>query len=97
MLMQHHGFLAAINGIASFAHLYRIPLLMLISHRDGFGRRDPWQTEGGRVTEPLLPAPQIPSERLDEPASAGGRARWALDLAEPSLLPVALLLARELM
>src|SRR5713226_222265 len=25
MLMQNHGFLAAINGIVSFAHLYRIP------------------------------------------------------------------------
>src|SRR5213078_5402907 len=33
MLMQNHGFLAAINGIVSGAQLYRIPLLMLISHR----------------------------------------------------------------
>src|SRR3979411_3088180 len=50
MLMQNHGFLAAINGIVSFAQLYRIPLLMLISHRGEFGERDPWQTEGGGVT-----------------------------------------------
>src|SRR3954468_9687453 len=28
MLMQNHGFLAAINGIVSGAQLYRIPLLM---------------------------------------------------------------------
>src|SRR5207253_11401709 len=28
MLMQNHGFLASINGIVSFALLYRIPLLM---------------------------------------------------------------------
>src|SRR5574341_269825 len=47
MLMQNHGFLAAINGIVSFAHLYRIPLLMLISQRGSFGEKDPWQTEGG--------------------------------------------------
>src|SRR6266700_5007831 len=33
MLMQNHGFLASINGIVSFAHLYKIPLLMLISYR----------------------------------------------------------------
>src|ERR1044072_3331976 len=33
MLMQNHGFLAAINGIVSCAQLYRIPLLMLISDR----------------------------------------------------------------
>src|SRR5207302_10595919 len=47
MLMQNHGFLASINGIVSFAHLYKIPLLMLISYRGSFGERDPWQTQGG--------------------------------------------------
>ena len=51
MLMQNHGFLASINGIVSFAHLYKIPLLMLISYRGSFGERDPWQTQGGNVTE----------------------------------------------
>ena len=49
MLMQNHGFLASINGIVSFAHLYKIPLLMLISYRGALGERDPWQTEGGNV------------------------------------------------
>src|SRR5712691_8292210 len=29
MLMQNHGFLAAVNGIVSFGQLYKIPLLML--------------------------------------------------------------------
>src|SRR5246127_5129861 len=53
LLMQNHGFLAAINGIVSFAHLYRIPLLMLVSYRGHFGERDPWQTQGGGATEPL--------------------------------------------
>src|SRR5215471_14111307 len=37
MLMQNHGFLGSVNGIVSFAHLYRIPLLMLISYRGSFG------------------------------------------------------------
>src|SRR5882672_4924180 len=50
MLMQNHGFLASVNGIVSCAQLYRIPLLMLITHRGEFGERDPWQTEGGGVT-----------------------------------------------
>src|SRR4051794_38878356 len=49
MLMQNHGFLASINGIVSFAHLYHIPLLMLISFRGSFGERDPWQTQGGSI------------------------------------------------
>src|SRR5213079_477711 len=65
MLMQNHGFLASINGIVSCAQLYCIPLLMLISHRVWHGERDPWQTEGGLVTEDLLRALRIPFSYLD--------------------------------
>src|SRR5215467_14019940 len=54
LLMQNHGFLAAINPIVSLALLYKIPLLMLISYRGHMGEKDPWQTQGGMVTEPLL-------------------------------------------
>src|ERR1044072_6430044 len=68
MLMQNHGFLAAINGIVSGAQHYRIPLLMLISHRGEFGEKDPWQTGGGGVTEHVLDALRIPYTRLDSPA-----------------------------
>src|SRR5208282_5294653 len=39
MLMQNHGLLASVNGIVSFAHLYKIPLLMLISYRGSLGER----------------------------------------------------------
>jgi sulfopyruvate decarboxylase subunit alpha len=97
MLMQNHGFLAAINGIVSFAHLYKIPLLMLISYRGTFGERDPWQTQGGNVTEPILRAMNIPYSFLDAPASVEKRIRDAHTLAESSLQPVALLLTRDLM
>src|SRR5678816_4071983 len=65
MLMQNHGFLAAINAIVSGAQLYRIPLLMLISARGAFGERDPWQTEGGLVTSHVLDALRIPHEVID--------------------------------
>jgi sulfopyruvate decarboxylase subunit alpha len=97
MLMQNHGFLAAINGIVSFAHLYKIPLLMLISYRGTFGERDPWQTQGGNATEPVLRTLGIPYLMLDEPASVARRIRQAQALAESSLQPVALLLMRDLM
>jgi sulfopyruvate decarboxylase subunit alpha len=97
MLMQNHGFLAAINGIVSFAQLYKIPLLMLISYRGTFGERDPWQTQGGNVTEPVLRALNIPYAFLDAPRAAEKRIRDAHTLAESSLQPVALLLTRELM
>ena len=97
MLMQNHGFLASINGIVSLAQLYRIPLLMLISDRGRFGERDPWQTQGGHVTEPLLRALGISYSFLDDPAKVEKRIAEAQTLAYSSLHPVALLLTRDLM
>src|SRR2546429_5122547 len=87
MLMQNHGYLASINGIVSFAHLYKIPLLMLITYRGSFGERDPWQTQGGNVTEPLLRAMNIPYKFLDHPEHVVSRIRQAHALAESSLQP----------
>ena len=97
MLMQNHCFLASINGIVSCAQLYRIPLLMLISYRGDFGERDPWQTEGGAVTEDLLRALRIPFARLDDRGSVALRIANAQTLALSSNKPVALLLCRSLM
>src|SRR5213593_3317671 len=97
MLMQNHGFLASINGIVSCAQLYRIPLLMVISHRGEFGERDPWQTEGGGVTEDLLRALRIPFSYLDNPEHVARRIAKGQTLAASSNKPVALLLCRDLM
>src|SRR5262247_2875706 len=84
MLMQNHGFLAAVNGIVSCAQLYRIPLLMLITHRGSFGERDPWQTEGGGVTEDVLRALRIPFARLESPEHVVRRIQKAQTLAASS-------------
>ena len=97
LLMQNHGFLAAINPIVSLALLYKIPLLMLISHRGSFGEKDPWQTQGGLATEPILHALNIPIWHLSSPNDVGRRIKDAQTLARASLHPVAVLLSRELM
>ncbi len=97
LLMQNHGFLAAINPIVSLAFFYKIPLLMLISYRGHFGERDPWQTLGGRFTEPVLKALAIPYDHLTETADVERQINEAQILAESSLTPVALLLSRRLM
>ena len=97
MLMQNHGFLASINGIVSGAQLYRIPLLMLITHRGEFGERDPWQTEGGGVTEHVLRALRIPFTLLDDASQVERRIGKALTLAYSALRPVGVLLCRDLM
>src|SRR5437868_3874677 len=97
MLMQNHGFLASVNGIVSCAQLYRIPLLMLISHRGEFGESDPWQTEGGAVTEDILRTLRIPFALLERVEQVGHRIRKAQTLGLSSNKPVALLLCRDLM
>jgi sulfopyruvate decarboxylase subunit alpha len=97
LLMQNHGFLAAINPIVSLALLYKIPLLMLISYRGHMGERDPWQTQGGMVTEPLLQTLGIPTRRLTDPHDVARRLKDAQTLALAALSPVAVLLTRELM
>jgi sulfopyruvate decarboxylase subunit alpha len=96
-LMQNHGFLAAINPIVSLALLYKIPLLMLISYRGHMGEKDPWQTQGGMVTEPLLRALGIPIWHLTNTTDIPRRIKDAQTLAHASLHPVAVLLSRELM
>ncbi|MBV9616992.1 MAG: sulfopyruvate decarboxylase [Ktedonobacteraceae bacterium] len=97
LLMQNHGFLAAINPIVSLALLYKIPLLMLISYRGHMGEKDAWQTQGGMATEPILRALNIPIWHLTSPADIERRIRDAQTLALASLHPVAVLLSRELM
>ena len=97
MLMQNHGFLASINGIVSGAQLFRIPLLMLISQRGWFGETDPWQTEGGLRTMPVLEALGIPYDLLIKASTVEHQIRKAQTLAEAANRPVALLLDRDLM
>jgi sulfopyruvate decarboxylase subunit alpha len=97
LLMQNHGLLAAINPIVSLALLYKIPLLMLISYRGHMGEKDPWQTQGGMVTEPILRALGIPIWHLTDPHDVARRIKDAQTLANAALHPVAVLLARELM
>ncbi|HYK85327.1 MAG TPA: sulfopyruvate decarboxylase [Ktedonobacteraceae bacterium] len=97
LLMQNHGFLAAINPIVSLALLYKIPLLLLISYRGHMGEKDPWQTQGGMATEPILRALNIPIWHLTDSTTIYRRLKDAQTLAHASLHPVAVLLSRELM
>jgi len=97
LLMQNHGMLQSVNGIVSCAQLYKIPLLMLISDRGHLGERDPWQTEGGKVTRRVLDALGIVHVELSAPEAVASTVAKAMTLAQASLSPVALLLTRDLM
>jgi sulfopyruvate decarboxylase subunit alpha len=97
LLMQNHGFLAAINGIVSLAQLYGLPLCMLIAFRGHWGEPYPWHTRGGIVTEEVLRALGIPFEYARDPKQVARQIRDAWTFSQSSLSPVALLLTRELM
>lgn len=97
LLMQNHGFLAAINGIVSLAQLYKVPLCMMIALRGHWGEPYPWHTRGGAVTEEVLRALGIPFEYARDPATVGKQIREAYTYSRSSLWPVALLLTRDLM
>src|SRR5947209_372703 len=87
LLMQNHGFLAAINPLVSLALLYKIPLLMLISYRGHMGEKDPWQTQGGLATESILRALNIQIWHLTTPDDVTRRMKNALTLAHTALHP----------
>src|SRR3981081_1765804 len=88
MLMQNHGFLASVNGIVSSAQLYRIPLLMLITHRGEFGERARCQTDGVGLTIHVLDALRIPHTLLDSPHHVKNRIHKAHTLAQSASRPV---------
>jgi sulfopyruvate decarboxylase subunit alpha len=97
MIIPNHGLLAAVNPIVSLAHLYKVPMLIVVAYRGTFGDPYPWHTPGGTVTEPLLRALQVPYVFLNSPETLKRSVRDAQTLADASLLPVALLLKHELM
>lgn len=97
LLMQNHGFLAAINGIVSLSMLYRVPLCMLIAQRGHLGEPYPWHTQGGIHTEPVLRALSLPFDYARDPAHIARQIRETYVLSQSSLSPVGLLLTRDLM
>src|SRR2546421_12054010 len=91
MLLQNRGVLQAINGIVGVSLLYTIPLLMLITDRGSFGEKDPWQTEGGKYTRPVLDALHIAHDDLRRADEVQPKIDHAMTLAQASLSPVAVL------
>ena len=97
VVIQNHGLFACVNPIVSLGALYKLPVLLLISYRGSFGENDPWHTVGGSVTEPLLDAINVPYQCVTDQDKVLTQIADAHALAESSLMPVALLLTRQLM
>ena len=67
---------------------------MLISYRGHMGEKDPWQTQGGMATEPILRALNIPTWHLTNSTDIYRRLKDAQTLANASLRSAALLYGR---
>lgn len=91
LLMQNSGLGNCINALASLDMLYKIPLLMIISHRGGRGESIIGQVPMGRLTVPLLEAMEIP-HLFPSPAEAEEAVAGAWKKAESGRRPVAVLL-----
>ncbi len=91
LLMQNSGLGNSINALASLNGLYKIPLLMIISHRGGEGETIVGQVPMGRLTPKLLDAMEIPKF---SPTLAEGEkiVAQAWDLAQARGTPTAVLL-----
>ena len=91
LLMQNSGLGNSINALASLDFLYKIPLLMIISHRGGEGEPIVGQVPMGRLTTKLLDCMEIP-RFSPSPIDAVATVAKAWDLAESLSRPVAVLL-----
>ncbi|MDM7940483.1 MAG: sulfopyruvate decarboxylase subunit alpha [Methanothrix sp.] len=91
LLMQNSGLGNSINALASLDFLFKVPLLMIISHRGCDGEQIIGQVPMGELTPKLLDAMQIP--RLSpSPDQAEDVVAQAWSLAEERRIPVAVLL-----
>lgn len=91
IMMQNSGLGNSINALASLILLYRIPVLMIISHRGGPGENIVAQVPMGTLTPPLLETMDIPyfTPSVEEAESTIIDA-WRL--AQAKEVPVAVLL-----
>jgi sulfopyruvate decarboxylase subunit alpha len=91
LLMQNSGLGNSINALASLNGLYKIPLLMIISHRGGEGETIAGQVPMGRLTPKLLDVMEIP-RLAPVPEEAEEVVAGAWNLAQAGRTPVAVLL-----
>ncbi|MDF0590527.1 sulfopyruvate decarboxylase subunit alpha [Candidatus Methanocrinis natronophilus] len=94
LLMQNSGLGNSINALASLNGLYKIPLLMIISHRGGEGETIAGQVPMGRLTPKLLDVMDIP-RFSPSPEEAEEIVARAWELAHGGRTPTAVLLDIE--
>lgn len=92
ILMQNSGLGNSVNVLASLYQLYKIPILMIMSHRGTEGEFMSAQIPMGKATPRILDALELPYFKPDTPEKALDDIKQGWKLAETKGVPVGILL-----
>jgi sulfopyruvate decarboxylase subunit alpha len=92
ILMQNSGLGNSVNVLASLYELYKIPILMIMSHRGTEGEFMSAQIPMGKATPQVLDALNIPYFKPEHPEEALKDIKNAWDIATAKGTPVGILL-----
>jgi sulfopyruvate decarboxylase subunit alpha len=95
MMMENSGLRQACEPIARFALSHQVPMVMVMPFRGDLGERNWWGHSHAQTMEPLLNALRIPFRHVRHLSELTPMVGKALDHAESSQLPVALVLGGE--
>ncbi|MDR2829493.1 MAG: sulfopyruvate decarboxylase subunit alpha [Methanobrevibacter sp.] len=91
ILMQNSGLGNSINALSSLTQLYRLPLIMIISHRGINGEPIIGQVPMGEITEPLLDTLKIQYFKPKTPKKAKEIIENSWHLSNSKKAPIAFL------
>ncbi len=92
ILMQNSGLGNSVNALASLYQLYKIPILMVMSHRGTEGEFMSAQIPMGKATPLVLESLELPYFKPDTPEKALKDIEKAWEIAESKGVPVGILL-----
>ena len=92
ILMQNSGLGNSVNVLASLYQLYKIPILMIMSHRGTEGEFMSAQVPMGKATPRILDALELPYFKPETPEEALDDIKKAWELAQSKGVPVGILL-----
>lgn len=91
ILMQNSGLGNSVNVLASLNKLYKIPILIIISHRGTFGEGVYGQVPMSKATTKVFDSLDISYQKIEDPNESQEIVKKAWDLAYISEEPIALL------
>src|SRR4051794_36895788 len=95
MMMENSGLRQACEPIARFALSHQVPMVMVMPYRGDLGETNWWGHSHAQTMEPLLEALRVPYWHVRELSQISPSVCGALDHADSSQLPVALILGGE--